>query len=170
MIIYIIESRDILKNICQSAYGTGFCLKDNTPSPTAYEQVTATVTSAPKNYAAPTMAEDIDDSFGFTVPIPIPTIPASFFPDVPPISPLAGSGTSTKKKIVAAIQSASIDTTSTTTTTPTPTTPSPTPTESSGHHHRQHHKHGRKGHHDCKHHDCKHHKSKKQQKDKKSKD
>ena len=112
------------------------------------------------------MAEDVDDSFGFTVPIPIPTIPASFFPDVPPISPLAGSGATTKKKIVAAIQSASIDTTIIATTTVAATaTATPTPTKTSGYRHRQHHKHDRKGHHDCR-----HHKSKKQQKDKKSKD
>ncbi|KAG2217929.1 hypothetical protein INT45_012592 [Circinella minor] len=93
---------------------------DNTSTPTAYEKVTATVTIPPKNY--PTMAEDIDDSFSFTVPIPIPSIPASFFPDVPPISSLAGSGTATtKKKIVAAVQSVSVDTTTTTIVTTTTT-------------------------------------------------
>ncbi|KAI7847361.1 pectin lyase fold/virulence factor [Circinella umbellata] len=113
------ESREILNNICQSAYGTGFCLKENTPTPTAYEKVTVTVTIPPKNFAAPTMAEDIGDSFGFTVPIPIPTIPASFFPDVPPISPLVGSGAATtKKKIVAAVQSVSVDTITTINVTP----------------------------------------------------
>ncbi|KAI9499030.1 RGase A [Zychaea mexicana] len=152
------ESGEILDNICLSAYGTGACLKDNIPTPTAYEIIHATTTVAPSNYAAPTMAEDLEDSFGFTVSIPIPTIPASFFPDTPPISPLAGKESI---KTVAAAQSVSAETipTTTTTTTVEPTTittttkeesATATPTESStkrNHHHHRQNKHDRKRHH-----------------------
>ncbi|KAI9268017.1 pectin lyase fold/virulence factor [Phascolomyces articulosus] len=73
------DSGDILSNYCQSAYGTGFCLKQNIPSSTSYEGIHATEAVTPDNYAALTMAYDIEDSLGYTVPIPIPTIPASSF-------------------------------------------------------------------------------------------
>jgi rhamnogalacturonan hydrolase len=36
------------------------------------------------------MAADLTTAFGFTVPIPVPTIPTSFFPGQTPISSLLG--------------------------------------------------------------------------------
>ncbi|KAI8137478.1 rhamnogalacturonase E [Fennellomyces sp. T-0311] len=110
------ETGDVLDNYCRSAYGVGTCLKENTPTPTAYEVTHVTTTIAPSNYPAPTMDDDVEDSFGFTLPIPIPTIPASFFPDTPPISALAGSASD---KTVDIAQVAYQVTSSSTTTTST---------------------------------------------------
>jgi len=73
---------------CESAFGSGFCLRDDTVS--SYAVSTTTVSSAPSGYSAATMAADLTAAFGFTVPIPIPTIPTSFFPGATPISALLG--------------------------------------------------------------------------------
>ncbi|KAJ5371377.1 uncharacterized protein N7496_007469 [Penicillium cataractarum] len=78
---------------CGSAYGDGFCL-DNSTDPdsyTSYAATTTTVWTAPSGYSAATMPDDLATAFGLTAPIPIPTLPASFFPGVTPISPFAGA-------------------------------------------------------------------------------
>lgn len=81
---------------CRSAYTNlnrsppMFCLKggsDHIP----YAATTTTITAAPTRYQAPTMAADLaSPTWGTTASIPIPTIPASFFPGASPISALAG--------------------------------------------------------------------------------
>ncbi|KAI8933316.1 hypothetical protein NX059_009941 [Plenodomus lindquistii] len=78
------------KNIyqCENGWGTGFCLKKGTPA--AYKPITSTQTTAPTGYSAPTMKEDLQTAFGISSSIPIPTMPASFYPDTPPKSKLAG--------------------------------------------------------------------------------
>ncbi|KAF2203772.1 rhamnogalacturonase A [Delitschia confertaspora ATCC 74209] len=73
---------------CRSAYGNGACLKAG--SGASYAAVTTTVKSAPTGYQAPTMKEDLQTAFGTTQSIPIPTMPASFYPGVAPVSRLAG--------------------------------------------------------------------------------
>ncbi|THW84650.1 Rhamnogalacturonase A [Aureobasidium pullulans] len=75
---------------CENAYGSGFCLKSGT-SYKSYAATTQWVSSAPTGYAAPTMAADLKTAFGTTQSIPIPTMPASFFPGVQPYTKLAGS-------------------------------------------------------------------------------
>ncbi|KAK5137809.1 hypothetical protein LTR08_007381 [Meristemomyces frigidus] len=82
---------------CRSAYTdlsvspAKFCLK-NAASRPSYDLVTKTVTSAPAGYAAPTMAADLaSPTWGTTEEIPIPAIPASFFPGTTPIKALAGA-------------------------------------------------------------------------------
>jgi rhamnogalacturonan hydrolase len=75
---------------CQSAYGSGSCLHSGTGG--SYSAVTTTVTSAPSGYQAATMPDDLQSSFGTTQYIPIPAIPASFYPGTSPLKPLAGSG------------------------------------------------------------------------------
>ncbi|KAF2165562.1 glycoside hydrolase family 28 protein [Zasmidium cellare ATCC 36951] len=70
---------------CRSAYGSGFCLKDGSGS-SSYDAVTTTVSAAPSGYSAATMKEDLSTAFGITASIPIPTHPASYFPDTAPIS------------------------------------------------------------------------------------
>ncbi|KAL1970633.1 hypothetical protein VTN77DRAFT_4277 [Rasamsonia byssochlamydoides] len=70
---------------CESAYGSGFCL-DTSDDYTSYAVVTQWQTTPPSGYAAPTMAADLTAGFGTTEPIPIPTIPTSFYPGVTPIS------------------------------------------------------------------------------------
>jgi rhamnogalacturonan hydrolase len=37
------------------------------------------------------MADDLEEDFGFTVSIPVPAMPTSFFPNQAPIKALAGS-------------------------------------------------------------------------------
>ncbi|RAK96235.1 RGase A [Aspergillus ibericus CBS 121593] len=74
---------------CGNAYGTGVCLNE-AATPTSYAS-TITVTSAPSGYSATKMAEDLSSGFGYTLSIPIPTLPASFYPGVTPYSAIAGS-------------------------------------------------------------------------------
>lgn len=86
------ESGDSQWYSCQSAYTSDspapFCLQEGSAD-ASYAATTITATAAPSGYTAPTMAEDLADSFGTTAEIPIPTFPASFFPGVAPISTLA---------------------------------------------------------------------------------
>ncbi|KAF4314156.1 hypothetical protein SLS57_007298 [Botryosphaeria dothidea] len=86
------ESGDSIFYSCQSGYGEGACLKSGS-SGSGYSATTTSLTSAPTGYEADSMPDDLDDSFGFTVSIPIPTLPASYFPGVAPISPLSGAKT-----------------------------------------------------------------------------
>ena len=76
---------------CRSAYGSGgFCLRDGSQSTPSYATSTTTISSTPTGYTvAPTMSDDLATAFGFTLSIPIPTIPTSFFPGATPISRLA---------------------------------------------------------------------------------
>lgn len=76
--------------VCKNAYGSGYCLDSATGTTTPYTTTTY-VNSAPTGYEAPTMTDDLATAFGTSASIPIPTIPASFFPGVTPISALAGS-------------------------------------------------------------------------------
>ncbi|KAH8699216.1 RGase E [Talaromyces proteolyticus] len=84
------ESGDSQTYTCRSAYGSGFCLRDDSGGTSSYT-TTSTATAAPSGYSAATMAADLADSFGTTASIPIPAIPTSFFPGHTPISKLAGS-------------------------------------------------------------------------------
>ena len=77
---------------CESAYGSGFCLK-NSASHSSYAVTTTTVSSAPAGYSAPTMAADLATAFGTAQSIPIPTIPTSYYPGATQISKLSGSAT-----------------------------------------------------------------------------
>ncbi|EDP51794.1 hypothetical protein KXX16_004476 [Aspergillus fumigatus] len=72
---------------CQSAYGSGFCLKSGSHH-TSYAVTTTTVSSAPSGYSAAKMASDLSTDFGSTKSIPIPTIPTSFYPGATPYSAL----------------------------------------------------------------------------------
>lgn len=74
---------------CESAYGSGACLKDGDDY-TSYT-TTQTVKSAPSGYSAATMASDLATAFGTESEIPIPTIPTSFYPGATPASALAGA-------------------------------------------------------------------------------
>jgi rhamnogalacturonan hydrolase len=80
---------------CRSAYtdlkraDPLYCMKGG--SGTEYPITTRTVTSAPTGYEAPKLADDLEMDFGFTVSIPVPAMPTSFFPNQAPIKALAGS-------------------------------------------------------------------------------
>lgn len=77
---------------CESAYGSGFCLK-NSGSHTSYAVTTTTVSSAPSGYSAAKMASDLSAAFGTASSIPIPAIPTSYYPGAAQISKLSGSAT-----------------------------------------------------------------------------
>ncbi|PYI05672.1 rhamnogalacturonase rhgA [Aspergillus sclerotiicarbonarius CBS 121057] len=85
------ESGDEQTYTCESAYGDGFCLEDS-DSTTSYT-TTVTVTTAPSGYSAATMAADLSTAFGTDEPIPIPTMPTSFYPGLTPISSLGAAAT-----------------------------------------------------------------------------
>ncbi|KAF2091060.1 glycoside hydrolase family 28 protein [Saccharata proteae CBS 121410] len=104
------ESGDKQFYTCQSAYGSGFCLKEEGESHGTMEAYTATTTyvsSAPTGYEASTMAEDLSTAFGTDASIPIPTIPSSFFPGATPYSALAGSGSAATSAVEVADASSS---------------------------------------------------------------
>ncbi|EED79070.1 rhamnogalacturonase-like protein [Postia placenta Mad-698-R] len=72
---------------CESAYGTGACLKSGS-SHKSYAVETTTYTQ-PSGYTTPTtMSGDLTAGFGSTTLIPTPTIPTMFYPGLPQISPL----------------------------------------------------------------------------------
>nr|ACI26689.1 rhamnogalacturonan-hydrolase [Irpex lacteus] len=75
-------------NKCRSAYGTGACLKSGSGG--SYSQVTKTISKPPAFTTPATMSGDLSDGFPTNSPIPIPTIPPSFFPGTQPLKALAG--------------------------------------------------------------------------------
>ncbi|XHG09069.1 hypothetical protein AWENTII_012152 [Aspergillus wentii] len=83
------ESGDEQTYTCRSAYGSGFCLKEGNGGSSFSSTLTATAT--PSGYAAPTMSGDLSTAFGTDAPIPIPTIPTSFYPGATPYSALAAA-------------------------------------------------------------------------------
>lgn len=88
------EEGDYQYYSCESAYGSGYCLQDGSGD-SAYT-TTTTVSAAPTGYSAASMAEDLSTDFGTTVSIPIPTLPASFFPGKAPISAFASASSADK--------------------------------------------------------------------------
>ncbi|THH13679.1 hypothetical protein EW146_g6568 [Bondarzewia mesenterica] len=74
---------------CESAYGTGACLKAAGSMVASYA-LTSTAYSEPSGYSTPsTLAGDLTAGFTSTAPIPVPTIPTMFYPSLPQITPLA---------------------------------------------------------------------------------
>ncbi|KAF4534067.1 Glycoside hydrolase family 28 [Lasiodiplodia theobromae] len=109
------ESGDSIFYSCRSGYGDGACLKSSGSA--AYDAVTTTINSAPSGYTAASMPDDIEDSLGFTVAIDIPSLPASYFPNVAPISPLNAAATAEAVAVQAKVS------TSAAASTPAATTP-----------------------------------------------
>jgi rhamnogalacturonan hydrolase len=78
--------------LCESAYGTGYCLRANSAGTTSYTSTT-TVSTAPSGYSAAKMPSDLPSGLGISVSIAIPAIPTTFYPGATPISQLLnGSG------------------------------------------------------------------------------
>ncbi|KAK5134777.1 hypothetical protein LTR08_006152 [Meristemomyces frigidus] len=72
----------------------GYCLNsdiDFTPNAT----VTSTVTATPSGWAAPYMPSDLSTGFATDSSIPVPTVPATFFPGATPVTPRAYQESST---------------------------------------------------------------------------
>ncbi|EJD02525.1 rhamnogalacturonan-hydrolase [Fomitiporia mediterranea MF3/22] len=76
-------------NKCQSAFGTGSCLKSGTID--NYNVITTTVSRPPGFTSPPTLSGDLSEGFATDASIPIPTIPSTYYPGLPQISPLAKS-------------------------------------------------------------------------------
>ncbi|KAF1981733.1 glycoside hydrolase family 28 protein [Aulographum hederae CBS 113979] len=79
-------------NECKAAYGTGACLRANTDRSFNANSAKTSISRPPPRYQAVKMDSDLPSDFGTTQPIPIPKIPASFFPGTKPLKPVAGSG------------------------------------------------------------------------------
>jgi rhamnogalacturonan hydrolase len=110
------DTNTAIHYFCESAYGSGYCLKAGSGG--AYT-TTQSVSAAPSGFNGAKMAADLPAGLGLTVSIAIPTIPTSFFPGATPLSKLlngvgagAGAGTTLVTKPV-------------TTSTKAPTTTSP---------------------------------------------
>lgn len=74
------ETGNKIVNVCRSGHGSGACLKSGTGS---YAQASQTVTVAPAGYSVASMKENLKTAFGTVSSIPIPTLPASYFPNTP---------------------------------------------------------------------------------------
>ncbi|KAK1150045.1 hypothetical protein N8T08_003603 [Aspergillus melleus] len=79
------ESGDEQSYVCENAFGTGACLANGDDSTASYGSTVA-ATATPSGFAAPRMRDDLTSAFGTDASIPIPTLPASYFPGVKPIS------------------------------------------------------------------------------------
>ncbi|THH06186.1 hypothetical protein EW145_g4260 [Phellinidium pouzarii] len=81
------SATDEATNKCESAFGVGSCLQSGDASSYA---VTITSITEPAGFTTPpTLTGDLSSGFSTDSSIPIPTIPSTFFPGLPQISPLA---------------------------------------------------------------------------------
>jgi rhamnogalacturonan hydrolase len=81
------SSTNAATNKCQSAYGTGSCLKGGSGG--SYGATTTTVAKPAGYTTPPTLSGDLANGFATNSPIPIPTIPSTYYPGLPQISALA---------------------------------------------------------------------------------
>ncbi|EPS95398.1 hypothetical protein FOMPIDRAFT_131096 [Fomitopsis schrenkii] len=85
--VYMWSLTDEATMKCESAFGSGACLKSGS-SYTSYAVETTSYTQ-PSGYSTPTtLAGDLTAGFGSTTLIPTPTIPTTFYPGRPQISAL----------------------------------------------------------------------------------
>jgi rhamnogalacturonan hydrolase len=104
--------------LCESAYGTGYCLRSGSGSGVTSYTSTTTVSTAPSGWNGPTMPNEIQTGLGVSVSIAIPTIPTTFFPGATPLTPLLnGSGAGAGASATASTSTTKVTTTSTTTST-----------------------------------------------------
>lgn len=82
------EKGSKMVSFCRSGYGSGSCLKSG--SGEAYTATTTTQTAMPTGYQVATMKENLATAWGTASSIPIPTLQASYYPGVAPVSKLAG--------------------------------------------------------------------------------
>lgn len=83
-------SDDSVLYVCENAYGSGACLPSDGDS--AYT-TTQTVTSS-GDYSYTTMDNELSTGYDISASIPIPTMPASFFPGRSPISAILNGDSS----------------------------------------------------------------------------
>lgn len=95
------DSGDEVLYGCQNAYGQGACL-NTADATTAYSSTQTITTSGDASYS--TMANELTTGWDISSSIPIPTMPASFYPGRQPISAIlngGGSSADTNAKAVA---------------------------------------------------------------------
>lgn len=95
------DSGDEVLYGCQNAYGQGACL-NTADATTAYSSTQTITTSGDASYS--TMANELTTGWDISSSIPIPTMPASFYPGRQPISAIlngGGSSADTNEKAVA---------------------------------------------------------------------
>lgn len=76
-------------NKCESAFGEGSCLDSDSDAVSSYAITTTSISEPPGYTVPPTLSGDLSQGFATDSSIPIPTIPSTFFPGLPQISPLA---------------------------------------------------------------------------------
>jgi rhamnogalacturonan hydrolase len=72
---------------CESAYGTGACLEASGTK--SYAAIVTSYTQPPAYTTPPTMSGELATGFATNISIPMPTIPQTFYPGLPQITPLA---------------------------------------------------------------------------------
>ncbi|KAI1851314.1 hypothetical protein JX265_000452 [Neoarthrinium moseri] len=90
---------------CQNAYGSGACLNEGS-SHTAYTTTQTITASSGGSYS--TMASELTAGLGLSTSIPVPNMPASFFPGKQPISAILGASASVGNKAADAIKTSNV--------------------------------------------------------------
>lgn len=98
------DDGDEVYYVCQNAYGEGACL-NSAEANTAYT-TTQTVTTV-ADYSYSTMANELTTGYDISVSIPIPTMPASFYPGRQPISAILNGAASSEGTAISAAATAS---------------------------------------------------------------
>ncbi|KAG6019331.1 hypothetical protein E4U41_003283 [Claviceps citrina] len=88
------ETGEPAAQACQNAYGSGACLADGNATAPSGSNRTAAVTAMPADFAGALLPNELDAGFDVSQPIPIPKMPAMFFPGVPPKSKVLACETS----------------------------------------------------------------------------
>jgi rhamnogalacturonan hydrolase len=99
------DTGDSVLHACQNAYGRGACLNTATGAATAYSSTQTVTASAAGGAGYSTMANELTTGWDVSSSIPIPTMPASFYPGRQPISAIlngGGSSADTNGKAVVA--------------------------------------------------------------------
>lgn len=91
------DSGNTVEYGCKNAYGSGVCLKEG---PEAGALTTTQTVTAASGYSTQTMDGELSTGLGLSVSIAIPTIRASYFPDVPAISARMADSTGASKGVV----------------------------------------------------------------------
>lgn len=98
------DDGDEVYYVCQNAYGDGACLNSADAS-TAYSTTLTVTTSADSSYS--TMDNELTTGYDISASIPIPTMPASFYPGRSPISAILNGDASSDDSSTSASASGS---------------------------------------------------------------
>ncbi|KAG5930376.1 hypothetical protein E4U42_001621 [Claviceps africana] len=88
------------QQVCENAFGVGACLsgkKPKTPRAAAAPTTPATPATPDAQFVTPMLTNELAAPFDATKPIPIPAMPAVFFPGIPPLKPVLAHARDTAK-------------------------------------------------------------------------